>query len=340
MGQRTDYQLSISGLSCTGDDACWGLFFRAQGSGQVSLSNSCVCDQSCAPPLSAYPPPSHCQYNGDAGYNMPLAGLPACSTAEISNVPGRNGYNGCGSASPSASPSILPSSRPSASPSSIPSNGPSNVPSSTPSAHPTTSRPPSESPSRVPSNGPSSAPSSTPSAFCPDDGNWVDCLNGKLRSDSSTSCASACGDDCCVGTDACYETTACIKKDKSCSGDEACRYTGYESNYQLKISGPSCVDEKACSIMFRQAYFGMGVVSVTNSCLCQNSCRAHCLNGNDYSSGSLPACGNDIIEVSGQSSSSCAVSLMQLCVPVFFSSLCLIITWIPNNPPPFSYPSR
>ena len=127
---------------------------------------------------------------------------------------------------------------------------------------------------------------------CPSDGNWVDCYNGYVRG-TDTPCndatdPDACGTDCCVWDYACYKTTACIKKDGSCNGYLACDSLGapyvYDwsdtpdpINYSLHVSGPSCVGESACYKLFFGSYgFGPrdtgGVVSITNSCLCERSC--------------------------------------------------------------------
>ena len=84
MGSNTDYKLSISGPSCTGDDVCRFMFNSAVGSGQVSVLNSCLCDQGCsAPPFEA-----HCAFN--FGQNFGFPGLPACSATEIRDIPGHD----------------------------------------------------------------------------------------------------------------------------------------------------------------------------------------------------------------------------------------------------------
>ena len=127
---------------------------------------------------------------------------------------------------------------------------------------------------------------------CPPPGedpeDWVDCSEGRVRG-TNTPCEDACGDDCCTGPGACFHTTACIKKDGSCNGASACNYAGYSgaqlfapkgyfSFYDLKISGPSCVGDKACQNFIKNIYNteGNAEMSLTNSCLCDFACRNHC----------------------------------------------------------------
>ena len=204
------------------------------------------------------------------------------------------------SESPSSAPSVL---------SPAPSSGPSisSAPSTryAPSSSPTTSLPPSMSPSDVPTEAP----------LCPppgeDPNDWVDCDNGYVRGTDEL-CVEACGDDCCDGYNSCtVYTTACIKKDGSCSGREACEYAGYYSSYGLRISGPSCVGSQSCRTIFEYNY-GMGVVSLTNSCLCHEACYAypgqdHCAGEDPTQLPGLPECGEDIMHVAGQSGSTCEV---------------------------------
>ena len=172
---------------------------------------------------------------------------------------------------------------------------------------------------------------------CPPPGedpeDWVDCLEGRVRG-TATPCATACGGQCCQGIAACKDATACIKKDGSCDGYKACSYAGYSTGrgnglypqgyfsfYNLKISGPSCVGYEACENFNKNIYNtkGNAEMSLTNSCLCDAACRFHC----QYSSAplvGLPACGESIVNVGGQSSSSCAVSCFSFSLPTFCSN--------------------
>ena len=166
---------------------------------------------------------------------------------------------------------------------------------------------------------PTEAPLCPPPGEDPND--WVDCDNGYVRGTDEL-CADACGDDCCEGKDACDKTTACIKKDGSCSGDFACDHAGYYSSYGLRISGPSCVGSQSCRTIFEYNY-GMGVVSLTNSCLCHEACYSymypatrqyHCggSDGNPAPLPGLPSCGEPLNNVSGFSGSICAVRFLML----------------------------
>ena len=188
-----------------------------------------------------------------------------------------------------------------------------------PSSSPSISLAPSTLPSASPSNMPSESP------FCPppgeDPNDWVDCFEGYVRG-TNTPCEDVCGDQCCQGFRACQSATACIKKDGSCNDDGACQKIGYGSSYELLISGPSCDAYYACDSMF---YFNQnpsgGVISMTNSCLCDYSCFEypnsgailHCYGTSPVPLDGLPACGSDIINVVGQASSACAVSYIFLC---------------------------
>lgn len=51
---------------------------------------------------------------------------------------------------------------------------------------------------------------------------YVNCDNGFVSGDSSTTCAAACGGNCCVGGFACGEFTGKVCKDGSCTGSNAC----------------------------------------------------------------------------------------------------------------------
>ena len=139
----------------------------------------------------------------------------------------------------------------------------------------------------------------------------------------------ACDGNCCVGDDACDETTACIKKDGSCNGDFACQYAGYESTYQLQISGPSCTGEDACYKLFHQNTNGNALVSLTDSCLCDESCYDdnddlyHCDGDSPEPLPGLPACGQSFNNVVGIGSSACAVSCIMLHCALSASSLSL-----------------
>ena len=193
-----------------------------------------------------------------------------------------------------------------------------------PSSSPSISLAPSTLPSASPSNMPSESP------FCPPPGEdpnaWVDCVNGKVRG-TDINCKYACGDDCCVGFYSCGLTNACIKKDGSCSSTGilrngySCYYAGYDSSYELLISGPSCVGYNACYDIFYRNQNGMEVISVTNSCTCHDACNGfHCSFDDPAPLPGLPACGDSVINVGGQSSSSCAVSSFSFSLPTFCSN--------------------
>ena len=159
-------------------------------------------------------------------------------------------------------------------------------------------------------------------AACPppgeDPNEWVDCVNGFVRG-TGTKCEDACNGQCCTGGwDACDYTTACIKKDGSCNGRDACFSTGQDSSYAIEISGPSCIGEDACRSMFRNKRQGTGVISVTNSCLCFDSCYEHC--GSDFSSASdplpgLPACGTSLDNITGRTDQCAVTMLPAACAP-------------------------
>ena len=197
--------------------------------------------------------------------------------------------------------------------------------SAAPSSNPTTSLPPSMSPSDVPSEAP----------FCPppgeDPNDWVDCYKGYVRGSDRTitdQCWIACRGQCCYGRYACDKTTACIKKDGSCTGQSACNYAGYNSSYQLQISGPSCMGKSSCYGIFYYNEDGMGVISLTNSCLCREACYAypnqsHCSGYYDNPAPlpGLPSCGDPFNNVSGFSGSFCAVKFLMLSLFVPFPLL-------------------
>ena len=163
-----------------------------------------------------------------------------------------------------------------------------------------------------------------------DPNDWVDCFEGYVRG-SDARCVDACGDQCCKGPGACSFTTACIKKDGSCNGSSACYETGNDSNHELLISGPSCVGDFACYYMFDRNP-STGVISVTNSCLCDEACgeifgTGSCSGINPANYLGLPACGSDIVNVAGQTSSACAVSyILCPCVPRPFRQTRYIMT--------------
>jgi len=106
---------------------------------------------------------------------------------------------------------------------------------------------------------------------------FVDCYDGYLRNDPTTSCYEACdnGKKCCTSADSCDMATACIKKDSSnpnCDGDKACYKVGYNpsgQNSQPKISGGSCTGEYACGYL---ASYGGDVSSVSESCTESSAC--------------------------------------------------------------------
>ena len=184
---------------------------------------------------------------------------------------------------------------------------------------------------------------STPT--CPTDGNWVDCYGGKVRGDPSTSCDDACNGQCCAGSFACAKTTACIKKDvenPSCIGRYACYRAGYKGGFNLQID-ESCIGDVACTYMFYKNA-NSGMVSLTNSCLCDYACSlrspirrrrlrrllpvdntAHCLGSFPTPLDGLPSpCGTSFNGIIGQTGfDTCMVSfsfgLLQLfaCCCVF-----------------------
>lgn len=51
---------------------------------------------------------------------------------------------------------------------------------------------------------------------------YVDCVNGFVRGDSTTTCETACGGSCCVGQEACRQFTGKVCRDGSCGGSNAC----------------------------------------------------------------------------------------------------------------------
>ena len=160
------------------------------------------------------------------------------------------------------------------------------------------------------------------SSRCPNDGNWVDCVNGfdadspcfqnggtcygyagscTLSTGDTTCipCFDTCDGDCCIGGGACEITTACIKKDGSCDGPTACHLAGDGGNTQLQISGPSCVGDDACKSMF-YFYQNTGVIKVERSCLCDASCEDHCSSTPATPLPGLPACGESLCNAVGQ----------------------------------------
>ena len=143
---------------------------------------------------------------------------------------------------------------------------------------------------------------------------YVDCVNGNVGG-TVKPCAIECAGKCCVGDDACYATTACIKQDGSCDGDSACNSLGFLSSGGIGgilVSGPSCVGISACADVYLRNTVNTvaRVIILTNSCLCRNSCLRHCTNdpGPPSSLPGLPACGQSINNVVGNSNAVCAVS--------------------------------
>lgn len=127
---------------------------------------------------------------------------------------------------------------------------------------------------------------------------YIDCVDGYLASDPTTSCTAACYDDnaqaynCCSG-DACHGVTGKICQDgscagplacdaasipiivNSCKGDRACQSVGY-----LVCGGPankvgnfinSCNAYKACYYAASGAGGGMG--GLENSCTADQACQ-------------------------------------------------------------------
>ena len=147
------------------------------------------------------------------------------------------------------------------------------------------------------------------------------CLTLSTGDTTCTSCADACGTECCDGTNACLFATACIKKDGSCNGDLACLAAGDDGNTQLQISGPSCVGIRPCYFMYAGSQNNM-VVKLTRSCLCENSCFSHCQT--DVAVGGLPACGESLCNIVGISGfDGCKTPSTETCEV----SLCLATWW-------------
>ena len=157
------------------------------------------------------------------------------------------------------------------------------------------------------------------SSHCPNDGTWVDCYYGIVRSTfnnfAGTPCyhqtaTGACNGQCCTGSStACSRTTACIKKDGSCDGDGACAGVVKFGSVHLQISGPSCVGRGACEDMFN-GNSNTGLVRLTRSCLCEFSCsedfppspeKGHCEGSSPSPLPGLPACGESFCNVVGRS---------------------------------------
>jgi hypothetical protein len=83
----------------------------------------------------------------------------------------------------------------------------------------------------------------------------VDCLNGLVRG-SFTTCAAACGSDCCVGNNACSGFTGKLCKDGSCTGAWACTFASIPSVVN------SCKGNYAC---YNTGYYGY-VGTISTSC--------------------------------------------------------------------------
>lgn len=96
---------------------------------------------------------------------------------------------------------------------------------------------------------------------------YVDCVNGFVRGDLTTSCATECsvgGGSCCVGFQSCGKFTGKVCKDGSCNGSYAC----YDAIIpwvvnSCKSSGSSCMS----------AGKGGTVGNIVNSCTERNSCK-------------------------------------------------------------------
>jgi hypothetical protein len=58
---------------------------------------------------------------------------------------------------------------------------------------------------------------------------YVDCVNGFVKGSITTTCAAACGVNCCRGTNACNSFTGKICKDGSCDGERACQFANIPS---------------------------------------------------------------------------------------------------------------
>ena len=84
----------------------------------------------------------------------------------------------------------------------------------------------------------------------------VDCVYGMVRDDNTTTCADACGSDCCVGLKACNDFTGQLCKDGSCTGAYACTYAYIPSVVD------SCKGDYAC---YKTGYYGY-VGTISTSC--------------------------------------------------------------------------
>ncbi len=139
---------------------------------------------------------------------------------------------------------------------STPSTSPSAAPATaSPSVTPTTS-----SPSAAPSTAsPTMLPTAIPtySMQCP--AGYVDCVDGHLKTNISTSCETACQGKCCSGPGACTNFTGKICKDGSCNITESCFYAA------IPLVVNSCKGVTACLYADR-------VGSIVNSCYGDSSC--------------------------------------------------------------------
>ena len=131
-----------------------------------------------------------------------------------------------------------------------------------------------------------------PATVCGASGS-VDCDNGNVVGDPTTTCESACAGSCCVGTDACKEFTGNVCKDGSCAGIVACQYSTIpwvvnsckgKRGYACFLLGNvgnivnSCQGYRACNAMGRDQNniycpSGPGTVGeIRDSCIGDDAC--------------------------------------------------------------------
>ena len=96
---------------------------------------------------------------------------------------------------------------------------------------------------------------------------FVDCTGGYLVGDTSVSCATACGGNCCVDTQACFMFTGKVCKDGSCGGSFACAYA------KIPLVVNSCKNSSYQCYMAGSGAHGSSIAGMKNSCNGASSCQ-------------------------------------------------------------------
>ena len=92
LGLGSNYQIQVSGPSCTSYYACSKMFRNNPNSGAISLTKSCLCANSCFDYLRGK---YHCSYDLSSSTLTPaLDDLPACGES-FCNIVGRTGFDAC-----------------------------------------------------------------------------------------------------------------------------------------------------------------------------------------------------------------------------------------------------